>query len=52
MGKRRGAFRILVKERLEDLDEDGRIILNWIFKKWDGGVDWIDLRIETGDELL
>jgi hypothetical protein len=28
---------------LEDLDVDGRKIINWIFKKWDGGVDWIDL---------
>ena len=22
---------------------DGRIILRWIFWKWDGGTDWIDL---------
>jgi hypothetical protein len=22
---------------------DGRIILKWIFKKWVGGMDWIDL---------
>jgi hypothetical protein len=22
---------------------DGRIILQWIFKKWDGGIDWIEL---------
>jgi hypothetical protein len=22
---------------------DGSIILKWIFKKWDGGMDWIDL---------
>jgi hypothetical protein len=21
----------------------GRIILGWIFKKWDGGMDWIEL---------
>jgi hypothetical protein len=28
---------------LEDPGVDGRIILKWIFEKWDGGVDWIDL---------
>jgi hypothetical protein len=22
---------------------DGRIILKWIFRNWDGGVDWIDV---------
>jgi hypothetical protein len=22
---------------------DGRIILKWIFKKWDWGMDWIDV---------
>jgi len=22
---------------------DGRIILRWIFRKWVGGMDWIDL---------
>jgi hypothetical protein len=43
MGKRRGACRILVKEHLEDLGEDRRIILNLIFKNWDGVIDWIDL---------
>jgi len=28
---------------LEDVSVDGRVILNWIFKKLDGGMDWIDL---------
>jgi hypothetical protein len=28
---------------LGDPEGDGRIILKWIFKKWDGGMDWIEL---------
>ena len=28
---------------MEDAVIEGRIILNWIFNKWDGGMDWIDL---------
>jgi hypothetical protein len=26
---------------LEDPRVDGKIILKWIFRKWDGGMDWI-----------
>jgi len=28
---------------LGDPSVDGREILRWIFRKWDGGMDWIDL---------
>jgi hypothetical protein len=28
---------------LGDPDVDWRTILKWIFKKWDGGMDWIEL---------
>jgi hypothetical protein len=33
------------REFLEDPDGEGRIILKWIFKKWnvEGGMDWIGL---------
>jgi hypothetical protein len=31
------------RDHLKDPGEDGRIILKWIFRKWDGGVDWIDV---------
>ena len=28
---------------LEDPGVDGKIILKWVFEKYDGGMDWIDL---------
>jgi len=32
------------RDHLEDQGVDMRIILRWIFRKWDGGgMDWIDL---------
>jgi transposase len=48
VGDRRGTYRILVrkpegKKPLEDPEVDGRIILSWIFRKWTGGMEWIDL---------
>jgi len=36
------------RDHLEDADLDGRIVLKWIFRKWDGSMDWIDLA-EDGD---
>ena len=38
MGKSRGVYRVLVRERdhLEDPGVDGRIIIiRWVFRKWD-----------------
>jgi hypothetical protein len=31
------------RDHLGDPGVDGRIILKWIFKKWDGSMDWIEL---------
>jgi hypothetical protein len=30
-------------EHLADPGVDGKIILRWICRKWDGGIDWIEL---------
>jgi hypothetical protein len=59
MGAWRGPCRVLVVDLregdyLEDQNADGRIILKWIFKKWNlkacSGLSW--LRIGTGGGYL
>jgi hypothetical protein len=59
MGDRRGVYTVLVRnlrerDHLEGPGVDGRIILIWIFRKWDVGT-WtgsIWLRIRAGDGHL
>jgi hypothetical protein len=49
MEERRSVYRVSVRktegrDSLQDLNVDGRILLNWIFSNWDGGgMDWIYL---------
>ena len=48
MRKMRSAFRVVVeRDNLEEVSVDGRIILKWIFNKWKGSKDWIDLAQDT-----
>jgi hypothetical protein len=59
MGDRRGTYRVLVgdlrlRDHSQDVGVDGRVILEWIFRKWDGeawtGLLW--LRIGRGGGRL
>ena len=48
IGKITGAYKLLVgkpkgENHLEEQGVDGRILLRWIFRKYNGGVDWIDM---------
>ena len=59
MGEGRGVYRVLVgnlseRDHLEDPCKDGKIMLRWIFRKWDVGAwtgsSW--LWIQTGGGAL
>jgi hypothetical protein len=39
---------LVERGHFEDPGIGGRIILKWIFKKYEGGVDWIDLAHDRG----
>jgi len=61
MGEKRGAYRVLMgnlreRDHLENPRVDGRVILKWIFGKWDGGGTRTGLmwfrRIGAGGGLL
>jgi len=46
--EKRGTYRfwwgnLRGREYLEDPGVFGRLILRWIFRKWNGDMDWIDL---------
>ena len=43
MEERRGIYRLREIDHLEDPGVNRRILLRWIFRKWNGGMDWIDL---------
>jgi hypothetical protein len=48
MGEQRGAYRVLIgipdgKRPFGRPAADGKIILKWMFKNWNEGMDWIHL---------
>jgi len=58
MGERRGVYKVLVgkpagKNHLVDPGVDGRVILRWIFRKWDVGAwtapSWLGIRADGGN---
>ena len=49
-GAKKGEYRVLVGNHLEEPGADGTI-LNCFFGKWHGGTDWIDLAQDNGELL-
>jgi hypothetical protein len=41
----------IVSDHLEEIRVDGRIILKYIFKEWNRGMDWID-QVQDRDRWL
>jgi len=39
------------KDQLDDLGADGRILLKWMLKKWDGSMDCFDLAQDKDNQL-
>jgi hypothetical protein len=37
------------RDHLKDPSVDGRILLKWIFRKWNGDTYWIDLALERDE---
>ena len=59
MGERRGVFMVLVgnlreRDHFDDAGLNGRKILRWIYRRWEGvvGTGWSWLRIGTGGGRL
>jgi len=41
-----GGGNLRERDNLVDQGVDGRIILGWNFRKWDGGMDWINVALD------
>jgi hypothetical protein len=49
MGEKRSSYRggsLWERGYLEHLGLDGKIIFKWFSKKWNGGLDWIDMALD------
>jgi hypothetical protein len=39
---------LMERFHLKDLGVDGKIILKWVFNKWGGDIDWVDMVRDSG----